>query len=194
MNIKRVQQIYKVFKIIFYVAIILIILLLSYYIIKRLIDKDKPTKIFGNYIIEVAPGSGSMYNTSDEYKDITLSPGDLLFIKPITSDECQIGMVITFYDNDGVITTHQIIELYEETLVTKGINANNSADEPIEYSQILGKVNNVWHGFRGLIDFITSPIGIIIVVGGLFGINYLMNLIDKLIKKKVEETTELTQN
>lgn len=190
MNIKIVQKVYNIIKIIFYVIIILIIFLLSYYLIKRLIDKDKPSKIFGTYIVEVAPGSGSMYNTSEEYKDIMLSPGDLLFIKPITKEECELGMVITFYDNDGVITTHQIIELNDETLVTKGINKNNSPDEAIKYSQILGKVNNVWHGFRNIVGFVTSPIGIIVIVGGLVGINFLMNYIDKLIKKKVEEKTE----
>lgn len=194
MNIKWIQKIYNAFKITFYVLIILIIFIFAYYIIKRLIDKDKPSNIFGVYIVEVAPGSGSMYNTSDEYKDITLSPGDLLFIKPLDNEDYEIGMTITFYDNDDVITTHQIIEINEDTLITKGINDNNSEDEPIKYSQIIGKVNHVWRGFRSTVDYFTSPLGIIVTVGCLFGFNYLLNFIDKKIKKKVEETKDLQEN
>lgn len=191
MKIKYIKTIYNVYKIILYIAIITIIFLFAFYIVKRLIDKDKPSKVFGVYIIEVAPFSGSMYNESEEYKDITLSPGDLLFIKPLSKEQYELGMVVTFYDNDGVLTTHQIIEINDDTLITKGINKNNSEDEPIKYEQLIGKVNHVWHGFRTTVDFVTSPIGIILIVGGLFLINFGLNLIDKAIKKKVDETKEV---
>lgn len=191
MKIKYIKTIYNIFKIILYTLLILIIFLFAFYITKRLIDKDKPSKIFGVYIIEVAPKSGSMYNESEEYKDISLSPGDLLFIKPLKKEEYEIGMTVTFYDNDGVITTHQIVELNDDTLVTKGINKNNSEDEPITYDQLLGNVNHVWHDFRTSVDFATSPIGIILIVGGLVIINFGLNFIDKKIKKKVEETKKV---
>lgn len=192
MKKQRIYKTYKIIKIVLYSLVILCMCFFAYYIIKRLIDKDKPSKIFGNYIVEVAPGSGSMYNTSDEYKDISLSPGDLLFVTPLKKEEYEVGMTITFYDKQGIVTTHQIIRIDGDTIVTKGINKDNSEDEPITYDMIIGHVEKVWHGFRGKVNFFTTPIGIIIVIGVLVGINFGLNYLDKRLKPNDENSEKLT--
>jgi len=186
MKLKRLYLIYKIFKIVLISLVLLCICFFSYYIIKRLIDKNKPSKIFGRYIVEVEQGSGSMYNTSEEYKDISLSPGDLLFIKPLKKSDYAVGMTITFYDADGIVTTHQIIRLNEREVVTKGINKENSEDAPISYDQIIGCVNKVWHGFRQKANFFTSIPGIILIVLILFGANFGLSALDKFFKKNLE--------
>lgn len=192
---KKIYKIFKIFEIFLYSIVILCILLFSYYMIKRLIDKDKPSKIFGHYIIEVAKGSGSMYNPSEEYAKISLSPGDLLFVKPLKNEEYELGMTITFFDKDNVITTHQIVKIEDDVIVTKGINKDNSLDDPITYDQILGCVTKVWRGFRGKVNFFTTPIGIILVIGILFGINFGLNLVDKVLKEKLQnENSENKEN
>lgn len=177
-------KIFKSIKIIFYIITCLLIIIFGYYIIKRMIDQPNPTKIFGHYLVEVAPGSGSMYNTDEKYQDIMLSPGDLLFVKPLKKEEYKIGMTITFYDKDKNITTHQIIKKENNLIITKGINENNSEDEPITYQQIIGKVNKVWRNFRNQANFIASPIGIILTITILFTINFGFNLGDKYFKKQ----------
>ncbi len=181
---KKIYKIIQILKIIFYALIILLIILSGYYIIKRIKDKQNPSKIFGYYIVEVAPGSGSMYNPDDEYKDITLSPGDLLFIKPLKDEEYKIGMTITFYDENKNITTHQIIRFENDLIITKGINKNNTEDKPITYQQIIGKVDHVWHSFRKTANFFISPKGIIITIFTIFAINFAFEFLDKKLKVK----------
>ena len=187
MKAKRIYKIYNVIKYSLYGIAILCMCFFGYYIARRIIDKDKPSKIFGYYIVEVAPGSGSMYNPSEEYKDISLSPGDLLFIKKIANSDYKVGMTITFYDEKGIITTHQIIKIENETIVTKGINKNNSEDEPITYQQIIGKVDKVYKNFREKANFFVSPLGIILVVVVLVAINFTLNFLDKKLKENIDK-------
>ena len=194
MKAEKIYKTYKIIKIVLYSIIILCMCFFAYYIIKRLIDKDKPSKIFGRYIVEVAPGSGSMYNESEEYKDISLSPGDLLFVKPLKKEEYKVGMTVTFYDKQNVITTHQIIRIDGDTIVTKGINKDNSEDEPITYDMLIGSVTSVWRGFRTKANFFTSPIGIIIVLTALVGINFGLNYLDKKLKGNTLKDKETNSN
>lgn len=194
MKAKSIYKIYCVIKYSLYGIAILCMCFFCYYIARRIIDKDKPSKIFGYYIVEVAPGSGSMYNPSEEYKDISLSPGDLLFIKKIPNSEYEVGMTITFYDEKGIITTHQIIKIESDTIITKGINKNNSEDEPIKYQQIIGKVDKVFKNFREKANFFVSPLGIIIVIIILVAINFTLNFLDKRLKEQVNKEENKTEN
>lgn len=194
MKMEKIYKTYKIIKIVLYSILILCICFFAYYIIKRLVDKDKPSKIFGRYIVEVAPGSGSMYNKSEEFKDISLSPGDLLFVKPLKKEEYKVGMTVTFYDKQNVITTHQIIRIEGDTLITKGINKDNSEDEPITYEMLIGSVISVWRGFRKKVNFFTSPIGIVIVLTMIIGVNFGLNYLDKKLKENSLKTKKQETN
>ena len=64
--------------------------------------------------------------------------GDLVFIKGISSkNEVALGDVIV-YENELGFTIHRVVELKEDTLVTRG-DANNISDVPISYDKIVGK-------------------------------------------------------
>lgn len=68
----------------------------------------------------------------------SLKKGDLILIKGISSkEEVKQGDIIV-YKNPKGFTIHRIIQLNEETVITKG-DANNTSDEPIRYQDIIGK-------------------------------------------------------
>ena len=74
--------------------------------------------------------SGSMWPS--------LKKGDLVAIKGVHSkEELAIGDIVV-YTNPKGFTIHRVIELKENTLITKG-DANNVADSPIKYQEVIGK-------------------------------------------------------
>jgi len=80
--------------------------------------------------------SGSMWPS--------LKRGDLILIKGVNSkEEIKLDDIIVFKNPKG-LTIHRIIEINENTVVTKG-DANNVKDAPVEYEEIIGKaltINN----------------------------------------------------
>lgn len=74
-----------------------------------------------------------------------LKKGDLVFIQGIDPKTIQVNDIIV-YANDpstgsgqGGFTIHRVIELKEDTLITKG-DANNIADKPVKYEDIIGRL------------------------------------------------------
>ena len=71
-----------------------------------------------------------------------LKQGDLVLIKGVSSkDDIQIDDIIV-YKNPKGFTIHRVINLKESSLVTKG-DANNAADKPIKYEEVIGKALTV---------------------------------------------------
>lgn len=71
-----------------------------------------------------------------------LPVGSLLIIYPTAYEEIEIGDDITFVrDKNLTLVTHRVIEKDDETrhITTQGI-ANNSADNPTSYENVVGKV------------------------------------------------------
>ena len=67
-----------------------------------------------------------------------LKKGDLILIKGINSkEEINMGDII-IYTNVKGFTIHRVIEMNEDSLVTKG-DANNVKDSPIKYEEVVGK-------------------------------------------------------
>jgi signal peptidase I len=83
--------------------------------------------------------SGSMWPT--------LKKGDIVLIRNVDRADLKVGDIIVYnnseqIDKDDVgFTIHRIIELQENELKTKG-DANNIADVPIGYDQIVGRTLN----------------------------------------------------
>lgn len=74
--------------------------------------------------------SGSMWPS--------LKKGDLVFIKGISGkQDIQINDIVVYRNNQG-FTIHRVIGLDETTLTTKG-DANNTPDNPVSYSEVIGK-------------------------------------------------------
>ncbi|MCH5325409.1 MAG: signal peptidase I [Eubacterium sp.] len=71
-----------------------------------------------------------------------LSVGSLLFINPTSYEDIQIGDDITFVRDESLtLVTHRVIQKDDETqqITTKGL-ANNVADAPTAYQNVVGKV------------------------------------------------------
>ncbi len=156
------KKILKIIEWIIVVLLILFICVLGYYIISRLTNKGKPTKVFGYYVFEVS--SWSMYNEDSEH---SLKKGDLIFVKPLKSEAYEVGMVVTYVKEDlEMPVTHMIVEREGNTITTRGINkeGNTTNDAPFDVSKILGEVKGVWKNYEKFISWTTSPIGIICIV------------------------------
>ena len=80
--------------------------------------------------------------TSNSMAD-TLKRGDVVFVKPVTFDELQVGDVVTVESADGKFHfTHRIVEINkaEGTVSTRG-DANDSDDPmPTDGEKIVGKM------------------------------------------------------
>jgi len=68
-----------------------------------------------------------------------LKKGDLILIKGvINKEEIEIGDIVVFKNAKG-FTIHRVIQLNEDTLVSKG-DANNVKDKPVKYEDVIGKL------------------------------------------------------
>lgn len=143
------------------------ILLISIYtgIQTKLLHKSY-ADFFGYSLFEVQ--TGSMADT--------INAGDWIVIR-LTSD-VKLNDIVTYKLNDEYIT-HRLIEAYNGTYVTKG-DANNSKDEPIDQSQVIGKVVKILGNFGVLRKTIFSPSVLIAIIITLF----LFNLAFKKNKKE----------
>lgn len=90
-----------------------------------------------------------------------LSIDDLIIVTK--QEEYNVGDVVVFQQH-GTLIVHEIIEINDQEVVTKG-SANNVADDPIGMDSIKGKVISSVPKIGGIVGFFKSPIGIVLVVG-----------------------------
>jgi len=155
------------------IVILAIFLLISMYTAFQVkILGNEYSNFFGYSLFEVQ--TGSMHGT--------IEAGDWIIIK--NSRDVNIGDIVTYrHGNDFV--THRIIESYKGTYVTKG-DANNAKDDPIDQSQIVGRVVKILHGFGILRKTVFNPFIIIFLIITL----YLFNLTFKSGKSKFDLKVE----
>lgn len=159
-------------------AIFLLISMYTAFQVKIL--KNQYSNFFGYSLFEVQ--TGSMHGT--------IEAGDWIIVK--TTRDVGIGDVVTYKHGNDFIT-HRIIESFKGTFITKG-DANNAKDEPIDQSQIVGKVVKTLHGFGILRKTIFNPFVILLLIISL----YLFNLTFKTGKSefdlKVEKLVKLLKD
>ncbi len=121
----------KIFKIIFDIIFIVSILVLSTYFILRLL------------------GVAEIYKVKTGSMEDGIHTGDYILI--YKKNNYKVGDIVTF-KKEGYHVTHRIIKKNGNKVITKG-DANNTADEEIKVSSIVGKV--IYHGgfLNFLIDF-----------------------------------------
>ena len=118
----------KFFKLVFDIILIASIVLLSIYLVLRFLGITEIYKV----------ETGSMEDN--------IHTGDYILI--LKKNNYQVGDIVT-YIKDGYHVTHRIIKKNGNKVITKG-DANNTADEEIKVSNIVGKV--IYHG--GLLNFV----------------------------------------
>ena len=116
--------------------------------------KDKIPMPFGYGMSVVL--SGSM--------ESRLSVDDLVIIK--ATDNYKVNDIVLFqYGNSLVI--HRIIEIDGDTVTTKG-DANNTADEPINKSQIKGVLVYDIAGLGAVVNILKQPVSVFIILAAAF--------------------------
>lgn len=108
------------------VMVTILIIIGFYYIYQIKIIKNDYANLFGYTFFEVA--TGSMYPTIDI--------GDVVIVK--ITEEVEQNDIIVYIDGENIVT-HRLIKKENDELIAKG-DANNSEDQPIQKSMVLGKV------------------------------------------------------
>ncbi len=138
------------------IGITILIIIFNLYVLynKEILKKDV-VKIVGYSAFIIV--SGSMEPTINVY--------DLIIIKE--KNVYNKNDIITYKSTNNSIITHRIIKIENNLLYTKGDN-NNIEDEPIETTQVLGKLVYKINGFGKIATLIGSPIGIAIFLAILY--------------------------
>lgn len=137
------------------ISIFSVILLISLYnnIQIKLFGKDY-SDFFGYSVFEVQTGSMKP----------EINPGDWIIVK--ATQDINLKDIVTFR-KDGEFITHRVIGTYNETYVTKG-DANTSKDDPIDKSQIVGKVTKILPNFGIFKKTIFNPLVLISIIITIF--------------------------
>lgn len=94
-------------------------------------------------------------------------PGDLAISVKTTPSEIKVGDIVSYRSSqpDHSVVDHRVYKLFprQGTLVTKGDNLSYP-DPPITDSQVTGKTVKVIPYLGSALDFIRSPIGLILTV------------------------------
>ena len=153
------------------VLVIIVIILAIYYFVQIKVLNKPYANIFGYTFFEVATGS----------MEPTIHVGDVIIVK-ITND-IEENDIIVCKENNSFIT-HRLLEIQDNKLITKG-DANNTEDNPIEESDVLGKVVNTIPHIGIWRKAILSP-----EVIGLVGILVLILISSFIYTSKTEEKND----
>lgn len=156
----------KVLNIIKNIILDIIIVILVLTIIVSMLNKNKPTPLFGFYFFTVM--SGSM--------EPALNVEDSIIVKQ--SSNYEVGDIVT-YKHEKSYVTHRIVKIDGNKVITKG-DANTDEDPAFDKKQILGKVvfKSVYLNF-----LVRNRILIILVII----LIYLVEMVIKTKREKVEE-------
>lgn len=158
------------------IALFGIILLISFYTSFQVkILKHKYSNFFGYTLFEVQTPS----------METAISAGDWIIVD--ISKDIKLNDVIT-YEVSGEFITHRVIEIYNDTYITKG-DANSGKDEPVDKTQIVGKVDRVLGGFGILRKTLFNPLVLIFLIISLYLFNSLMKKDEKdnIVEQKIKE-------
>lgn len=155
-------------------SILLVMLAISFYSWVQINVLHKPYSEFMGYsVFEVVTGSMSG----------TIEINDYIVVK--NDKNLHLKDIITFRDNNALVT-HRVVELKENSIITRG-DANNSDDVEITYNDVIGKVVYVFKngGVWKKVFTDTKVIGLLFVTMLFFSIYF---SIDK--KTTIEDTKE----
>ena len=121
----------------------------------------------------------SMFEIQSDSMADELMKGDWIIVK--LTNKVKIKDVVT-YENKGAFITHRIVEVYKGTYITKG-DANNAKDEPIDQSQIIGKLSKRLGNFGLVRKTLLNPVVLVTLIITVF-------LFNSVFLKKDDKTME----
>ena len=125
------------------ILVTIIIILAIYYFVQIKIANKPYAIIFGYTFFEVATGS----------MEPTIDVGDVIIVK-ITNEVNENDIIVC--NKDNAFITHRLIKIEEDNFITKG-DANNTEDEPMQKSDLIGKVVNIIPDFSLWRKIIFTP-------------------------------------
>lgn len=125
------------------ILVTIIIILAIYYFVQIKVFNKPYANIFGYTFFEVATGS----------MDPTIDVGDVIIVK-ITNEVNENDIIVC--NKDNAFITHRLIKIEEDNFITKG-DANNTEDEPMQKSDLIGKVVNIIPDFSLWRKIIFTP-------------------------------------
>ena len=145
------------------VFLVLLVILCVYTFLMTDVLKKSYVNVFGYTYFVVASGSMSG----------TIEVNDVIFVK-ITKD-VKLDDIVTYEDKDGALVTHRLVNINGEKYILKG-DINNTTDDPVDKSQIIGKVSFILSP-----SFLLKSIAVFLII---FIFLALVNF-DKIIKKYI---------
>ena len=140
----------KIFKFIGYILLTLVITLSVYiFVVSEVLKKDY-VNIFGYTYFTVA--TDSMTGTIDI--------NDIIIVK--LDDDVNTNDIICYYNAEGVIITHRIVNINGNMITTKG-DALNVVDDRFYRSSVIGKVIKIFKP-SFIIGFLSLCLIIVIVL------------------------------
>lgn len=153
------------------IALVCSVLLFGYICYQR-IQSDTPPIIFGWSFAHVV--SGSM--------EPTVPVGSLIAVQE--QEEYQVGDIVMYRHENGLIVTHRIVALDGDTIITKG-DANNATDPPFHQDQLIGKIQWFAPGIGKAIQIITSSAALPFVLAATAILAFLPSVISKKGKENI---------
>lgn len=131
-------------------------------IVKGTLHPETPPSVFG--VAPMVVLSGSMSGTAEGHIEV----GDLIFATAADTDKLQVGDVVSFME-DNVVVTHRIVEITadesgKKQFITKG-DANNAADPPIYVDTVIGICRGRIPKLGDFAMFLQKPLGMAVFIG-----------------------------
>ena len=131
-------------------------------IVKGTLHPETPPSVFG--VAPMVVLSGSMSGTAEGHIEV----GDLIFATAADTDKLQVGDVVSFME-DNVVVTHRIVEITadesgKKQFITKG-DANNAADPPIYADTVIGICRGRIPKLGDFAMFLQKPLGMAVFIG-----------------------------
>ena len=91
----------------------------------------------------------------------TLNKNDLIIIKG--SNDYMAQDVAAYVSEKGSLITHRIVEISDSDYTLQG-DSNNTKDKKIQQQRFLGKVDLIIPNVGGILNVLSSPIGLVFII------------------------------
>ncbi len=144
-------------------------------------------------IMVVATNSMAFKNEENEYLENInnqFNANDIVIVKKVNNiNELKLYDVISYINEDNVNIIHRIIEIDNDSIITRG-DSNNISDKPIKFSQVVGVYTNFKIPKLGLIVFfLESYFGVLCIIS-IYYLLILCSIIFSKINKEEKERLE----
>lgn len=152
-------------------------------------------------IMVVATNSMAFKNEENRYLENInnqFNANDIVIVKKVNNiNELKLYDVISYINEDNVNIIHRIIEIDNDSIITRG-DSNNISDKPIKFSQVVGVYTNFKIPKLGLIVFfLESYFGVLCIISIYYLLivcSIIFSKINKEEKERLEFLIKLVKN